>query len=246
MDSAAAVRAAHSTTTSTGRGPVLSGRRAMRGALGRLTLLGLAASLTVALAHASASASFAASTADTGNGVTASGSFCVAKGTTSTVTSAGDSWTDEAAQASTHGGDPGLYVRSSSAGDRRAWVRFALPTPPAHCSVGTAVLSMYARTATATRTIDVYRGAATPIWASATISWGNQPGAVGPAVGSASLGTAGWQSWTVTAHVRDQYANVNNGFVLQDRAEGAGVAADQVYDVLESGATAPTLVVTWA
>ena len=84
------------------------------------------------------------------------------------------------------------------------------------------------------------------MWASATITWGNQPAGVGPAVGSASLGAAGWQTWTVTAHVRDQYANGNNGFVLKDHTENNGVVVDQVYNVLESGATAPTLVVTWA
>jgi hypothetical protein len=112
--------------------------------------------------------------------------------------------------------------------------------------VSSAVLSLYARTPTAGRTIDVYRGLSTaPAWTSAAITWGTQPAASGTAVGSASRATAGWQSWTVTAHVQDQYANGNNGFVVMDHAENAGVAVDQVYDDLQTPATAPSLVVTW-
>jgi hypothetical protein len=220
-------------------------RRRLRGRLGRVGILLAAAGLTVALASSTASGAFTASTVDTGNSVATAASFCVAPGTTSTVTSAGDSWTDEAAAATTHGGDPALYVRSSSAGDRRTWVRFTLPSPPTHCTVASAALSLYARTPTAGRTIDAYRGAVTPAWTSAAITWTNQPAAAGTAVGSASLAAAGWQTWTVTAHVQDQYANGNNGFVLQDRTENAGVAVDQIYDDLQTPATAPTLVVTW-
>jgi hypothetical protein len=217
----------------------------MRGRLGRAGVLLAAAVLTAALARSTTSAAFSDVTGDAGDSVTASNSFCVAKGTTSTVVSAGDSWTDEASPGTTHAGDLNIYVRSSSAGDRRTWVRFTLPTPPTHCTASSAVLSLYARTTAAGRTIDVYRGAVAPVWTSAAITWTNQPAAAGTAVGSASLAAPGWQSWTVTAHVQDQYANGNNGFLLRDRTENAGVPVEQMYDTIDSGATAPTLVVTW-
>jgi hypothetical protein len=219
---------------------------APRALLGGLAAVVVVAGLTVALAESTAASAFTAVTTDSGNGVTAAASFCVSPGTTSTAVSAGDSWTDEAATATTHGSDVGLYVRSSSAGDRRTWVRFTLPVPPTHCRVASAVLSLYARTPASGRTIDVYRGTyGTPEWTSAGITWATQPAPAGTAVGSASRATAGWQTWTVTAHVQAQYANGNNGFVLRDRVENAGVAVDQIYDDLQTPATAPTLVVTW-
>jgi hypothetical protein len=223
---------------------------AVRRRVGRLGVVlaavGLAAGLTVGVARSTAASAFTASTGDTSNKVTAAASFCVAPGTTSTVTSAGDSWTDEAAPTTNHGGDPALYVRSSSTGDRRTWVRFNPPAPPTHCRVASAQLRLYARTPTPGRTIEVYRGLATaPAWTSTGITWATQPSAVGPAASSSSLVAAGWQTWNVTAHVQDQYANGRNGFVLQDSSENAGVAVDQVYDDLQTPATAPTLVVTW-
>jgi hypothetical protein len=107
------------------------------------------------------------------------------------------------------------------------------------------VLSLYNRTPAPARTIDVYRGALAPVWTSAAITWTNQPAAAGTAVGKPSPPAPGWQSWTVTAHVQDQYANGNNGFVLRDRNENAGASVEQVYDSIDMGATAPTLVVTW-
>jgi hypothetical protein len=223
----------------------MSARR-VRGRLVRLGALLAAAGLTVGLARSTTSAAFTAATTDGGNSVTASGNFCAAPGSTSTVTSVGDSWTDEAATTTTHGGDTGLRVRSSSAGDRRTWVRFTLPAPPSHCTVTTAVLSLYARSPVGGRTIDVYRGQyTTPEWTSSGITWATQPASAGARVGTASRTTIGWQTWTVTAHVQDQYANGNNGFVLQDRNENAGSAVEQVYDDLQTPGSAPTLVVTW-
>jgi hypothetical protein len=225
----------------------MSARRGrLSGPLGRIAVLLSAAGLTVALASSTAHGAFSAATGDTGDSVGTAASFCVAPGTTSTATSAGDAWTDEAATTTNHGGDAFLAVRSSSAGDRRTWVRFTLPSPPTHCTVASAVLSLYARTPASGRTIDAYRGTyITPVWTSTGITWANQPAAAGTAVGTASRSTAGWQTWTVTAHVQDQYANGNNGFVLRDRTENAGVSVEQVYDDLQTPATAPTLVVTW-
>jgi hypothetical protein len=223
----------------------MSARR-MRGRLVRLGALLAAAGLTAGLARSTTSAAFTASTTDAGNSVTASGNFCAAPGSTSTVTSFGDSWTDEAAPTATHGGDTALRVRSSSAGDRRTWVRFTLPTPPRHCTVTAAELSLYARSPVGGRTIDVYRGQyTTSEWTSGGITWASQPASAGTGVGTSSRTTIGWQRWTVTAHVQDQYANGNNGFVLQDRNEHAVSAVEQVYDDLQTPGSAPTLVVTW-
>ena len=224
----------------------MSARARLAGRGARLAALVLAAALTTALANSTTAGAFSASTADTGNSVGSASSFCVAPGSTSTVVSAGDSWTDKAAPTTTHGGDTTLRVRSSSAGDGRVWVRFTLPSSPAHCAVTAAVLSLYARAPVDGRIIDVYRGHyATPVWTSAGITWATQPAAEGTRVSSNSLAAPGWQTWTVTAHVQFQYLNGNNGLVLQDRAEGAASAVEQLYDDLQTPATAPRLQVTW-
>jgi hypothetical protein len=63
-------------------------------------------------------------------------------------------------------------------------------------------------------------------------------------VGNGSLTSAGWQTWTVTDHVREQLRAGNNGFVLQDRNEGAG-AVEQIYEDLQNATYPPTLVLVW-
>lgn len=104
---------------------------------------------------------------------------------------------------------------------------------------------MRARAPVPGRTIDVLRGDPLAVpWAAGTIAWANQPSGVGTPVGSASLGGAGWQTWTVTEHVRQHLAAGNNGFVLQDHAEGQGVVT-QVYEDLQHATFKPTLVLVW-
>jgi hypothetical protein len=215
-------------------------RRTLLRAARTVAALGVAAAVTVALAQQPARSAFTGTTGTAGSSVGSAPQFCSAP--QSTLISTGDSWTDSAAPAATHGSDTFLKVSSAGA---RTWIRFTLPSIPAGCVLGSAVLSVRARTPAATRNIDVYRGdPAAPQWASGTITWTGQPSGVGTAVGSASLAAPGWQNWTVTAHVAQQYAAGNNGFLLKDRAEGSG-SVEQIYEDLQNATYKPTLVLTW-
>jgi hypothetical protein len=53
------------------------------------------------------------------------------------------------------------------------------------------------------------------------------------------------QQWTVTSLVSALYAGQNNGFVLRDRSENAGLSSPTYFTSREGGATAPQLVLTW-
>jgi hypothetical protein len=214
--------------------------RTLLGPLRIAAALGVVAALTVGLAQQPAQSAFSGTTGSTGNAVASSAQFCTAPPTT--LTSAGDSWTESAAPTATHGGDTLLKV---SAAGVRTWIRFSLPARPVGCVLDTAVLSVRARTPSPSRVIDVYRGnPLAPQWTSTAIAWANQPTGVGTRVGSASLSAAGWQTWTVTGHVTAQYTDGNNGFVLQDRSEGSGTA-EQIYEDLQNATYPPTLVLTW-
>jgi hypothetical protein len=213
----------------------------------RLVAVCAAVTATVALTHSTASGAFSGSAVTSSNSVGTASSFCTA--TPTTLYPVGDSWTEESNTALNNVNDTGLRLRSSSAGDRRVWIRFTLPAIPARCDLTQAVLSVYNNLPVASRTVDVYRGdPAAAQWTSAGITWGNQPAGIGTGVGSATPGSAAWQTWTVTAHVAAQYAggaNGNNGFVLRDRTENSATAREQVYSDLQTGATAPNLVLTW-
>ena len=213
----------------------------------RLAAVALAAVATAALTQSTAGASFAGTTGNAGDKVSSAATFCSTAPTT--VLSAGDSWTDEANTSANHYDDLNLYVRSSSAGDRRhTWIRFDLPAVPARCDLVQAKLSFYATASAAGRNIDVYRAnpAATP-WASTTIWWGDEPTvATPPATNAVTTGAPGWQQWTVTALVQAQYpAGANNGFLLRDRVENAGTAQQQVYYDRQNATYYPRLVLTW-
>jgi hypothetical protein len=215
-----------------------------RRVLFRLAALGAAATATVALTCSTASGSFAGITGTAGSSVASAASFCTAAPTT--LSSAGDAFTDEAAVSTNHQTDLDLSVRSSSAGNRRTWVRFDLPAVPARCDLVTAELRLYDRVPATGRTIDVYRG--DPLgspWTAANITWSNQPNGLGPAVGITTTSTPGWQQWVVTAHVQAQYTDGNNGFMLRDRTEGAGTTREQLYYDRQNASYAPVLVLTW-
>lgn len=219
-----------------------------RRGLSRLVSLGVAgtaAAATFALTQVTASGAFSDVEGNLGNSVSAAASFCTAAPTT--LTSSGDSWTDEAATGANHQNNLELKVRSSSSGDRRIWIGFALPGAPSpHCAVTEAKLRMYNKVPVSGRNIDVHRGATSPLWAASTITWSNQPGSLGPAVTNAATpAVAGWQEWVVTDHVLAQYAGVNNGFMLRDRTENSATSSEQVYYDRQDATYRPTLVLTW-
>lgn len=161
----------------------------------------------------------------------------------STVTASADAWIDQKEKDQNAGAGSALEIASTNGNkNRRTLVRFPLPTLPGGCSVTAATLRLYNDSPQSGRTIDVYRAGST--WAENTVTWNNQPGITGAAVGSVTTRAAGPQQWTVTAHVQALYTT-NNGFVLQDRTESASGGHEQKYNSRETGSNRPQLVVTW-
>lgn len=162
----------------------------------------------------------------------------------STVTATADTWVNQAAPTAVNGTATTMSVRSRTGQARRSLVTFTLPTLPAGCSVTAATLRLYNQTPAAGRTIDVYRAAAA--WVETTVNWNTQPATTGTAVGVTTLATAGYQQWTVTAHVQAQYTT-NYGFVVRDRTETGGTTRTQTYRTHEHATTTtrPKLIVNW-
>lgn len=219
-------------------------RRSRFPTVARALAVAVAAGLTVALSQVPVGASFVGTSHSSGNTL-GSGVWCANRGTV-TLTVSGDSWVDSSATTANYKSDSSLKVQSSSsAGNNRTWVRFDLPAVPAGCSLTAATLRMYARTTQANRSIAVQRGAPTPQWTSADITWGTQPALAGTAVSTNAPASAGWQSWGVRTLVQEQYANGNNGFVLKDVSESSGTTYTQTYADLQDPATPGQLLLTW-
>jgi hypothetical protein len=209
-----------------------------------VSALGSVAALVVTLAHTSAGSGFTGATDSSGNSVGTAADFCPAGGTT--LTPSGDSWIDSAPSQNPNGSDLSLMVTASTTKNHRALVRFTLTSLPAACVLASAELRLYNNSPTSGRTIDVYRGDPTaPLWAEATVTWDNQPPAVGTAASSFTVSVGGWQTWTVTDHVLAHYAGTNNGLILRDSIEGVSPVAEQRYSSRE-GANPPELVLTWS
>jgi hypothetical protein len=229
----------------------VNGRHGLPSTAHTVAVLGVVATVTVALASQPAAGAFNGLTGVHGGTVSSAASFCTA--TPTTLYSTGDSWVDESATSANHQNDLELRVRSSSAGDRRIWIGFALPGLPApstHCQLERATLSFSNKIPFAGRNVDVYRGDPTdPAWTAATVTWDNDPDFVGSAsTNAATTSTPGRQEWDVTAHVVAQYADGNNGFLLKDRAENWATttpAREQVYYDRQDVTHRPTLVLTW-
>ena len=220
-----------------------------RRGLVQLAVGGLAVAMTVLLVEGSAAGAFTTRTHATGNQIGAATNFCVAGTQDLTVTN--DAWTDETAATTAHGTTTALQVTSATDANSRAYLRFTLPTPPAHCTLVSAQLRVRAGAPRGGRTIDVLRAdpAQNPPWAAGSLTWNTQPVAVGTPVGSPSLASAGIQTWNVTVHTAALYAGTNNGFVLKDRTEGGGGPAapfTQAYDEQSTtGGTPAVLRLTW-
>ena len=197
----------------------------------------------LALATVSVMAFFA-DAAPVGSNTFTTANWCGGPGS-STVTATADTWVDQAAPTAVNGTATTLSVQSRNSAARRSLVTFTLPTLPAGCSVTTANLRLYNQTPTSGRTIDVYRAAAA--WVETTVNWNTQPATTGTAVGAVTTGTAGYQQWTVTAHVQAQYTT-NRGFVIRDRTETGGSTLTQTYRSREHATTTtrPELIVNWA
>lgn len=183
---------------------------------------------------------FSDTTNNPGNSFTAASSFCTAG--SQTVVATVDSWTNQASTGTNNGNDATLNVQSRTGQARRTFVTFTLPTIPSGCSVTSATLRLFAKTAATGRTIEVYRAAAS--WTESTITWANQPATTGTAVTGVS-GT-GWRTWTVTAHVQSMYSGTNTGFVVKDQAETGTQTRLQTYSSAEDSSNDPELIVNWS
>jgi hypothetical protein len=228
------------------RSPYPSRRTVVRLVL-RSIAVAAAVTLTVALAEHPSSSVFTASTADSGNRVTAAADFCGAPDMRILYP------TEDAAgylsQRTTNFGDHvSLGALSAPTANTRSVLRFGgpLPTVPTGC-VLTATLRLRASSSTAGRKIDVYRiDPAATGWRENTVTWDAMPPTTGTAVWSDSLGQAGWQEWTVTPLMPGLYAT-NSGFLVRDRTEDSNPAGTQVYDSRNTTnpANRPQLVLTW-
>ena len=219
--------------------------RRSRGRLWQGAAVVLAAGLTVALTQATTSAAFTAQTGDTSNQVTASTNFCTSPGGT-TLTASADTTGYQTNPTTIYGSSTDIGVGSGASANGRVLLRFTLPALASHCDITAATLRLYASGPTAGRTIDVYRVDPAGTWSEAATNWNNFPATTGVAVGSASLGSVGWQQWTVTTMVTAFYAGTNSGFLVRDRVEGGG-GIWQLWSARENGTVAnrPQLVLTW-
>lgn len=165
---------------------------------------------------------------------------------TVTVGATADAYGDQDVASTNFGTGTTLRVRApllsalgvDLGGRARTLVRFALPEPEL-CSVLSATLRLNATSASAGRTLEAVRLAAT--WAEGTVTWNTQPATTGAAVTSSS-GT-GWREWTVTAQVQAMYGATNAGFIVRDTA-GSLLAPEQVFSSRTAATNRPELVIS--
>jgi hypothetical protein len=211
----------------------------------RLGALGAAAVVTVVLAQNTTSASFTAVTADNGNQVTAAAAFCTSSGN-SVVTAVADAAVYQSNPTTTYGTGVSMGVGSATTANAYSYVKFTLPTVPAHCVVTGATLKIHASTPTSGATLAVYR--ADTAWTE-SITWNTvgRPGFTGTPATTASLASAGFQSWNVTTLTQQLYAGPDYGFACKDSVDNAASARYQTWDSREATTVAnrPTLTVTW-
>jgi hypothetical protein len=204
----------------------------------RLVLLAVVAALVGVLAGHTGAA-FRGLTSDAGNSFAAAASFC--SGSTQTASAEADSWVDQLLPVLNHGSDTSLSVEALTLSNRRALVRFTLPSIPKHCAVTTATLRLYATAATNGRTLQAYRAAAS--WTESTVNWSNQPATTGTAATAAS-GT-GYRDWAVTTQVQAMYSGSNTGFIVKDSNEASPQPRTQTFSSREAASNRPQLVITF-
>jgi hypothetical protein len=219
------------------------GRPTLLGSVRTVAALGVAATVTVALAQQPARSAFTGTTGSSGNQVTAAAQFCASPGTT-TLTAVGDTWINEASPNTNVGTDYHVQVSSQAASNARGLVRFSLPGLPTGCAVSSADFRLYNDSPAAGRTIEVYRVDPTaPLWTETGVTWATRPPAVGTAATSVT-GASGYQSWTVTSQVGLIYSSgIDNGFLVRDQTEG-GTNPRQYYQS-RAGGSPPRLVLSW-
>jgi hypothetical protein len=178
-------------------------------------------------------AAFTAQKQNPGNSFQAAASFCTSPGE-QVVSASRDSYVDSLSANSNFGSATQLLVRPAQVlvlSQRRALVGFNLPSIPSRCTLTAATLRLYATSPGGGRTINVLR--LNGSWTEAGVAWNNAPATTGTAASSASLSSAGWQSWNVLAHVQAMYSGTNNGFLVKDSQDSAVASVQQTYQSRE-------------
>ncbi len=156
-----------------------------------------------------------------------------------------DTYVDAHSPDTNYGSATTLVVNSAGDKESRMLLQFSsLPPIPTGCAFKTATLAVYTSTAKPGLTYNIYNLDAP--WVGGTVTWNNQPAPAGSTVSVPTAGAVGPTTWTVTALVAAQYGGTpNNGFVVEDPASGPGYSHATNYESNESGATVPTLTITW-
>jgi hypothetical protein len=145
----------------------------------------------------------------------------------------------------THGNDTLLFVKTHGSIKWRALVRFAPPTIPTGCVVGSASLQLIAATWSEGRILQAQELASD--WSEQTASWGAQPLTTG-LVATTTSGSS--VTWDVTTQVQAMLAAGSHyGFQIRDQLEGnANQAAPgfaQQYYSREQSDNGPRLIISW-
>ena len=212
----------------------------------RILAVGAAAALTVLLAQNTTSASFTATTVDNGNQVTAAASFCTSTGS-AVLSPAADTATYQSNPNANYGSTVSIGVGSATSANAYSYMKFTLPVLPTDCTVTSATLSIHASTPTSGATLSVYRADAA--WNATTLTWNTvgRPGFTGTPATTASLASAGFQSWNVTTLTQQLYTGPDYGFALKDSVDNAASARYQTWDSVEATTVGnrPTLSLAW-
>lgn len=159
-----------------------------------------------------------------------------------TVFAVADTYVDQASARQNFGGDNNLQVTSRDKGrNRRALVRFALPSVPNGCTLRSATLAMTARDVTQRRVV-VSRAARA--WNEYGVTWATAPGTTGTATGATV--SRNRVAWDVTAHVAGMRSYGNHGFVLRDAAENTKGSGTQTGFAARTSKAPPTLTLRWS
>ena len=225
------------------------GRRGLVRSARRLGVLAAAAALTVAMAQSTTTAAFTAGTDNGSNQATTASTFCPAAGS-ATLTPIADTAVYQANSGTNYGSGTGIGVGvgTTTTANAYSYVKFDLVAAaiPARCTVTAATLTIRASSPTAGATLQVFRADAA--WNAGTMTWATgRVGFTGTPVSTASLASAGLQTWDVTTLTRELHAGPNHGFALRDAADSAATARYQTWDSMEAGIAAnrPKLALSW-
>jgi len=212
----------------------------------RLVALGAAAAVTVLLAQNTTTAAFTAQTGDTSNKVSSAVTFCTTPGNAK-LPAAMDTAVYQSQPDTNYGAVASIGVGTGPNVNAYSYVKFTLTSAPlpAHCTVTSATLSIYASAGTAPGTLYAYRANAS--W-NATMTWNTgRVGFAGTPAQTGAVAPSGLQQWDVTLLTRELYAGPDYGFALKDSVDNAASARYQTWSSMENGTAAnrPTLDITW-